>query len=320
MKLRKIFAVVAVVVVCFVTLATPALAYGGFTGNTPSAPLECIYNPYQFEISSQFYIDGPSDSYTVYGREVTVVDTQYDVYRSHNEGTPVSAYPYSFTDAGFNYEIDYDAAYITKNYVSNPELTYSNIFLKYSNSTLKQDAFPLFAILIGGDLRAPLILSYDVSFYGEDGGLTSRIGKVSIYAEGLSAPEDGEVEYYYFRLSTGIEQMFKDIGASKGDVVYVNELKFAFEHQIYDKSIRIELPLRSRLDYFDYATLEDFNPSNQVSVEKIDFSNVDILGWLGRSVNSVFAFEIMPGVSLSLLFGSVVGLLILLAFLRMLRL
>lgn len=316
MKLRKIFAVIAVVVVCFVTLATPALAYGGFTGNTPSAPFECIYNPYQFEISSQFYIDGPSDSYTVYGREVTVVDTQYGVYQSHNEGTPVSAYPYTFTDGGFNYEIDYDAAYITKENASNPELTYSDIFLKYSNSTLKQDAFPLFAILIAGDLRAPLILSYDVSFYGEDGGLTSRTGEVSIYAEGRSAPEGGDVEYYYFRLSTGIEQMFVDIGASNGDVVYVNNLKFAFEHQIYDKSIRIELPLRSRLDYFDYATLEDFNPSNRVSVEKIDFSVFDFTDWLYTSVDSFLDLEIIPGVSIGLIVGSLLGVSLLFTFLR----
>lgn len=338
MKLRRIFAVCALVIVCFVTLATPALAYGGYY-DFVNGEYSSYVMPYSYELDCRVDCFSDTIGYGVCNQSV-IVDSSYGVFpdlNSASDGTPPNSY--EFSRDGYDFYVSPEILNVHASGIYDPVITFSNFYADLSI----EDTYDR------GLANFPLLYLTCLSYVNPEDFLLYHTPYLI-----------GTIEYYCFNYNTGkIEKVVEsfsqapisqwageiicyDLNSSfdvfstweyQSSVVYVESLTFCFEDNSMTTgefvfNMDLDHTLSDDIENYAYnQTVEDFCPELDVTIEEtiiveeiieevVTFDSFDFTEWLYTSVSSVLSLEIIPGVPLSMIVGSVLGISLLFAFLK----
>lgn len=315
-RLAKIIVVAVSTVICLSSMLVPAFAFGGYCDD--DFELDTWVNPYSFTFSVGGEI--PYDT-PVYFLESTVVPGSYGVYNSCDDEGNVGSGERTYTRGGFTYNVASDAVSVVHNNGGcAPSVSYEDIFFKPFGGRL-HNPYPVLNVTRHVNLAADFVplmrLDYAVRYYHSvDGSLVRSAGYVTFYG---TVSDDGLVLSY--DLKDGIELLYSRLGIDTEITLYAESLNFSFESDLYNSprvSLTCELvvPLSDQIESFSYSTVSDFNSKNIVQYDEISFEDIDLTSWLSNALDGFLSFELLPGVSFLGIFGTIVSLGILLAFLR----
>ncbi len=324
MKLRRVLAVCALVIVCFVSLATPALASTGYI-ELGEDEMEYWYNPYPFEFSVMSYSDLSEDShcYSVYS---TFVESQFPRYRYLDENGVGIQSDYSFKKDTYDYDLQtsssssYADLFISNIECNSPVITYRDLFM----STYKTGSYDPFPVLyVDGVFSAHrnpdmcMDITYNVYTYFYDGS-TDVITVTESYYMSPSVYDD----YLYYDLNDLFFDQFGPNNSYSVSDIHVVEMSFYLDGvydidtdpYFYSFDVSLTVPLALNVNDFSHGSFDRFAPS--LLVEEVVFNELDFVDWLSTAVGSFLEFELLPGLSLGVLFGSILGVTLLFAFIR----